>query len=65
MKYLLADKAYDTDKIPAKLFGHMGRKHVSHRNVTEFRPAKYDSELALKKRRIIENMFGQLKDWRV
>lgn len=62
LKCLLGDKAYDTNKIRAhlKLAGKVScippksnRKH----------PEQYDEAL-YRKRGIIENMFGRLKDWR-
>ena len=62
MKYLLADKAYDTDKIRQNCSTY-GTKTCIPPKCNRISPAKYDSEL-YKKRRIIENMFGQLKDWR-
>lgn len=62
IKYFLADKAYDSDKI---------RSLLSSAGVTACIPPKanrkekipYDKEL-YKKRHVIENMFGRLKDWR-
>ena len=61
-KYLLADKAYDTDRIR----NHLGKQckiacipPKSNRKS----PPSYDREL-YRQRSIIENMFGRLKDWR-
>lgn len=62
MKYLLADKAYDTNKIRDKLKG-FGVKACIPPKSNRKNPAEFDYEL-YKKRSTIENMFAQLKDWR-
>ncbi len=61
-KCLLADKAYDTDKIRNYL--EEGNKEVCIPSKSNRKsPYTHDREL-YKKRSIIENMFGRLKDWR-
>ena len=62
MKYLLADKAYDTDKIRGLCASSKTETCIPPKSNRKC-PAEYDPEL-YKKRRIIENMFGRLKDWR-
>ena len=62
MKYLLADKAYDSNKIRALLSSNKVDACIPPKaNRKEDIP--YDKEL-YKKRHVIENMFGRLKDWR-
>lgn len=62
MKHFLADKAYDSDRIRTLLSSnHIHACIPSKANRKKEIP--YDKEL-YKKRHIIENMFGRLKDWR-
>lgn len=61
-KYLLADKAYDTDRI-RKYLKDQNKKACIPPKSNRKLPATYDKEL-YKQRSIIENMFGRLKDWR-
>ena len=61
-KYLLADKAYDTDSIRSYLKEQNKEACIPPKSNRKS-PATYDREL-YKKRGIIENMFGRLKDWR-
>lgn len=61
-KYLLADKAYDTDMIREYLETQNKKVCIPPKSNRKS-PASYDKEL-YKQRAIIENMFGRLKDWR-
>lgn len=62
MKYFLADKAYDSDKIRTLLSSSRINACIPPKaNRKEEIP--YDKEL-YKKRHVVENMFGRLKDWR-
>ena len=58
----LADKAYDTNRIRCHL-AEAGKEARIPPKSNRTDPAEYDKEL-YKKRSIIENMFGRLKDWR-
>ena len=61
-KTLLADKGYDTDRIREDLKSQ-GKIACIPPKSNRKDPVYYDKEL-YKKRSAIENMFGQLKDWR-
>lgn len=61
-KTLLADKAYDSDKIRAYLETKGKIICIPAKSNRKF-PQDFDSEL-YKKRSTIENMFSQLKNWR-
>ena len=61
IKVLLGDKAYDTDKI-RKSCAELGIKACIPPKSNRKNPAAFDKVL-YKERRVIENMFGQLKDW--
>lgn len=61
-KTLLADKGYDSDKIRPPL-ADKGKKVCIPPKSNRKNQLAYDREL-YKKRSIIENMFGQLKDWK-
>ena len=61
-KTLLADRGYDTDRIRQCLQMH-GKSVCIPPKCNRKAPVAYDKEL-YKKRSVIENMFGQLKDWR-
>lgn len=58
---LLADKGYDTNKIRSCL-SERPRTACIPAKSNRKNPASHDREL-YKKRSIIENMFGRLKDW--
>lgn len=62
MKCILGDKAYDTDKIRESCASSSTDTCIPPKSNRK-NPAQYDHEL-YKERRIIENMFGLLKDWR-
>ena len=62
MKYLLADNAYDTDKIRGLCASSKTETCIPPKSNRKC-PAEYNLEL-YRERRIIENMFGRLKDWR-
>ena len=62
LKHLLADKAYDTDRIRKLCASTKTETCIPPKSNRKF-PAKYDPQL-YKERRIIENMFCLLKDWR-
>lgn len=62
IKTLLADKAYDTDRIREDLHNQDRLACIPPKSNRK-RPACYDREL-YKKRSIIENMFARLKDWK-
>lgn len=61
IKVLLGDKAYDTDKI-RKSCAELVIKACIPPKSNRKNPAAFDKVL-YKERRVIENMFGQLKDW--
>ncbi len=61
-KYLLADKAYDSDRI-RELLETQNKKACIPPKSNRKSPQTYDKEL-YKQRAIIENMFCRLKDWR-
>lgn len=61
-KTLLADRGYDTDQI-RRLLQLNGKSACIPSKCNRKNPAPHDREL-YKKRSVIENMFGQLKDWR-
>ena len=62
IKHFLADKAYDSDKIRATLSSN-GIHACIPPKANRKEEIPYDKEL-YKKRHVIENMFGRLKDWR-
>ena len=62
IKKLLADKAYDTDKIRSQLKA-ANKVSCIPPKCNRKNPDTYDREL-YKSRAVIENMFGRLKDWR-